>query len=321
MFASTARTTFHPIAPVSSRRDRQRGTSSFVVRATKDVSNLSPGNAHREVREVFSIAAKPATPKPTQESVSVTPWQAFGVGFVASAAIIKAHIQAKSGSKLRRRKSTLRYFDARGAAEVIRTLFAAAELDYEDYRYTFSMDGPKPQICEQHGVDKESGLFDGNLKRLPVLEVNGQCIGQSRAIERFAAKDLGFYGKGPIEGAKIDAYCEHVRDLKDAWTKVRGNPFAPTTAETEEAIAKWYSETMKTWMEKIEACTGEEWAVGKKMSLADITLYVTLTQTFSDVDKAAASYESCPKIASIVQKVGENKGIKSWLETRPDNRF
>lgn len=291
------------------------------MRATKDVSNLSPGNAHREVREVFSIAAKPATPKPTQESVSVAPWQAFGVGFVASAAIIKAHIQAKSGSKLRRRKSTLRYFDARGAAEVIRTLFAAAELDYEDYRYTFSMDGPKPQICEQHGVDKESGLFDGNLKRLPVLEVNGQCIGQSRAIERFAAKDLGFYGKGPIEGAKIDAYCEHVRDLKDAWTKVRGNPFAPTTAETEEAIAKWYSETMKTWMEKIEACTGEEWAVGKKMSLADITLYVTLTQTFSDADKAAASYESCPKIASIVQKVGENKGIKSWLETRPDNRF
>ena len=161
MFASTARTTFHPIAPVSSRRDRQRGTSSVVVRATKDVSNLSPGNAHREVREVFSIAAKPATPKPTQESVSVAPWQAFGVGFVASAAIIKAHIQAKSGSKLRRRKSTLRYFDARGAAEVIRTLFAAAELDYEDYRYTFSMDGPKPQICEQHGVDKESGLFDG----------------------------------------------------------------------------------------------------------------------------------------------------------------
>ena len=134
-----------------------------------------------------------------------------------------------------KKKPTLRYFDAAGAAEVIRTIFAAAEVEYNDYRYTFSMDGPKPQICDQHGVDKESGVFDANLMRLPILEVGSEQIGQSRAIERYVAKDLGLMGKGKIQEAQIDAYCEHIRDLRDAYNKVRGNPFAPATPEIEEA--------------------------------------------------------------------------------------
>ena len=81
-------------------------------------------------------------------------------------------------------------------------------------------------------------MFDANLKRLPVLEVQGEMIGQSRAIERFVAKDLGLMGKGKIDEAKIDAICEHVRDLRDAYQKARGNPFAPPTPEIEEAMAK-----------------------------------------------------------------------------------
>ena len=83
------------------------------------------------------------------------------------------------------------------------------------------MDGPKPQICDQHGVDKENGVFDANLMRLPILEVGSEQIGQSRAIERYVAKDLGLMGKGKIQEAQIDAYCEHIRDLRDAYNKGR----------------------------------------------------------------------------------------------------
>ena len=86
-------------------------------------------------------------------------------------------------------------------------------------------------------------------------------------------------------------------------------------------MAKWYDETMKTWMGKLESVVGDQWCVGKKMSLADIVLYVALTQAFSDAEKAAASYVDCPKVSAIVDKVGENAGIQKWLETRPENRF
>ena len=308
-------------------RSRARDTRSRVVVAARDAEALAPPSTQRGASEVFSIAAKPTKPAPAPVSavktLGVHPAAAFGAGFIASAAIIKAHIKVKGASKLRKRKATLRYFDARGAAEVIRTIFAATNVDYEDYRYTFSMDaGQKPKICEQHGVDKDAGVFDANLKRLPILEFDGQRIGQSRAIERFVAKDLGLMGKGKIEEAEIDAYCEHIRDLREAYQKVRGNPFAPSTPEIDAAKEKWYDETMKQWMEKIENITCENgYAVGNKLSLADIVLYCTLTQAFSDGEKAMASYANCPKISAIVKQVGENEGVINWLATRPDNKF
>lgn len=305
-----------PITIGRTRVDRTR----IVAQSASTSSKLAPPT---KTHEIASIAAKP-TPAPVAQSktIELSAAQAFGIGFIASAGIIKAHISAKSKSKLRKKKPTLRYFDARGAAEVIRTIFAAAEVEYNDYRYTFSMDGPKPQICDQHGVDKESGVFDANLMRLPILEVGSEQIGQSRAIERYVAKDLGLMGKGKIQEAQIDAYCEHIRDLRDAYNKVRGNPFAPATPEIEEAKEKWFAETMPTWMKKIETVTGDNgFAVGDKMSLADIVLYCALTQAFSDADKASASFADCEKISAVLENVGGNKGVQKWLETRPDNKF
>jgi glutathione S-transferase len=307
-----------PITFGRTRVDRTR----IVAQSASTSSKLAPPT---KTHEIASIAAK-TTPAPVTQSraiaIELSAAQAFGIGFIASAGIIKAHISAKSGSKLRKKKPILRYFDARGAAEVIRTIFAAANVEYDDYRYTFSMDGPKPQICDQHGIDKESGVFDANLMRLPILEVGNDRIGQSRAIERYVAKDLGLMGKGKIQEAQIDAYCEHIRDLRDAYNKVRGNPFAPTTPEIEEAKEKWYSDTMKTWMKKIEAVTGDNgFAVGDKVSLADIVLYCALTQAFSDADKAAASFADCEKISAVLENVAANQGVQKWLETRPDNKF
>jgi glutathione S-transferase len=43
-----------------------------------------------------------------------------------------------------------------------------------------------------------------NLDRLPILEVDGVAIGQSKAIERFVAAKVGLLGASPIEAAHID---------------------------------------------------------------------------------------------------------------------
>ena len=321
MFAATLSSLKTPTrCPTSCRRAR----GARVV-AKGSASSLAPQPSHSRVQEVFSIAARkapPPPPPPPKMALSLTPVQAFGAGFVASAALIKAHVKAKGGSILRRNKPTLRYFDARGAAEVIRTIFAVAEVDYIDRRYTFTMNGGKPQVEEQHAIDKDEGMFDANLKRLPILEVNGERLGQSPAIARYIAEDLGMMGKGHIEKAKIDAYCEHIKDMTTAWGKVRGNPFAPSTPEIEAAKATWYDETMKTWMAKLELVTGEGGhAVGKKISLADVVLYVTLTQTFDDGEKAKAAYADCAKINTIIDKIGNSEGVKRWLAARPDNKF
>ena len=161
--------------PLTARPVHRRARVDRTRVVARDASSLSPKKVHERTQEIASIAAKPA-PVPVKKPLfaDVSPAQAFGVGGVLAAAIIKGHIAAKSGSKLRKTRATLRYFDARGAAEVIRTIFAAANVDYDDYRYTFSMDGPKPQIVSSTASIRRRGCSMRILSVLPVLEVKAR---------------------------------------------------------------------------------------------------------------------------------------------------
>ena len=198
----------------------------------RDASSLAPKKVHERTQEIASIAAKPA-PVPVKKPLfaDVSPVQAFGVGGFLAAAIIKGHIAGKIGKHTAQDSSHAALLSTHEARRRSFARFLPRQTSITRIIDTPSLwMGPKPQICEQHGVDKEAGMFDANLKRLPVLEVQGEMIGQSRAIERFVAKDLGLMGKGKIDEAKIDAICEHVRDLRDAYQKARGNPFAAADA-------------------------------------------------------------------------------------------
>jgi glutathione S-transferase len=310
----------------SDRKVRFGGGSIPIEAAKKDAKQLAPkkGNGKQQQQQQQS-AVSSETPEflaVSKDVVSSQPF-AFLVGFVGAIAIIKAHKRDKTNT-LRKKKAVLRYFDAKGAAEVIRTLFAAAECDYEDFRYKFNMVDNKPTIEKQHPLDKERGLFKQNLDRLPILEHSGMSVGQSKTIERYVARDLGLYGKNMAESWRIDAFGEHVRDVKDAWAKVRGNPFAPPDDEQIAKKEKWYDEDMIKWCERLEKVieNGEEgFVVGDKTSLADVVLYVTMTQTFDDAARAEKARENCPKMTKVIENVGNLPGVKTWLASRPENRF
>jgi hypothetical protein len=88
--------------------------------------------------------------------------------------------------------------------------------------------------------------------------VDGQKIGQSSTIARYVANKYGFAGSNDIEAgctscmlfdilviynmnvysALSDMYYEHVRDIKDAYQKVRG--ITDEAAKT-AAMEKWFS--------------------------------------------------------------------------------
>ena len=323
--SSSSRRLGHLLASSSSSK---HSTTKFVIEArnTSSAKQLAPSSKkEKQQRQQRSVPVEAQTPEflmVSKDVVSSQPF-AFFVGFVGAIAIIKAHKRDKTNT-LRKTTAVLRYFDAKGAAEVIRTLFAAAECDYEDFRYKFNMVDNKPKIEKQHPLDKERGLFKQNLDRLPILEHAGMSIGQSKTIERYVARDLGMYGKNMAESWRIDAFGEHVRDAKDAWAKVRGNPFAPPDDEQIAKKEKWYNEDMTKWCERLEKVieNGEEgFVVGDKLSLADVVLYVTMTQTFDDSARAEKARESCPKMNRVIENVGNLPGIKSWLTSRPENRF
>ena len=81
------------------------------------------------------------------------------------------------------------YFDVRGVAERIRYLLAVAGVEYEDFRYplTFGVPGDRSTMSrKEFDAAKAAGDHDVAMGKVPILEVDGVKIPQSKAIERDA---------------------------------------------------------------------------------------------------------------------------------------
>jgi prostaglandin-H2 D-isomerase / glutathione transferase len=212
------------------------------------------------------------------------------------------------------------YFNLRGVVEVSRYMLHMGGAEYEDFRYPFDTSNwAKPEA----DAAKIEGKHDINMGRLPFLEVDGQLVAQSKSIERFVATRFGFYGANDVEAAQIDCVCEHVRDIKDAYQKVRG---IQDKAEKKAGMEKWFGTDLPEWCGKLEkslkiTSTTRGVAVGSKVSLADITIYYWLTFFFDNVEGAKAAHSTCPTISAIVETTGALEKVKEWEATRPDTKM
>lgn len=220
-------------------------------------------------------------------------------------------------------KMKLYYFDIRGLAEVMRLLFAASKTDYEDFRFPISMTTPgdfSTVVREEFDKAKEAGELKAGMGKVPMLEVGGVKVGQSKAIERFVAKKVGMFGANDIQSAQIDALCSNVIDIKDAYKAAK----EAGKDDKEAAMKKWFDETLPEWLAKVEACLPEApgpWLVGDKMSLADVTYYYFLLDPkcfFDDTEGAKKALATCPKLDAACQAVLQDPNVATWVnEKRP----
>ncbi|KAJ8298958.1 hypothetical protein KUTeg_023018 [Tegillarca granosa] len=97
----------------------------------------------------------------------------------------------------------LTYFNIRGRAELTRLVFVASGTNYEDNRIE----------REKWPAIKES-MPQGQL---PILEVDGFVLPQSLAIARFAAKEVGLFGRNNLEQAQADVVVQTCEDLRSNW--------------------------------------------------------------------------------------------------------
>ena len=90
---------------------------------------------------------------------------------------------------------------------------------------------------------------------------------------------------------------------------------------------------------RLEGVVDGAFAVGSSLTLADLLIYNKLAETLADKDKprpdfpadrsepfgnaeaTAAALKEYPKIASILESVKANPGVKQWLETRGKQMF
>jgi glutathione S-transferase len=205
------------------------------------------------------------------------------------------------------------YFNVKGLAEPARMIFAAAgNKEYEDFRYPYDL---KTSAKPEFDADAAAGKFNHTLGQVPVLEVDGKLsFGQSKAIERYLARQFGFWGESEAEGALVDSVCEHVRDLRDAYRKVWMN-----ADEKEKATATrtFVEKELPEWLKAIEGSLSgaNGYSVGAATSLADILLF----QLFLDVlpPEATSVLQAHKKLAAIHGRIAGCSRIQDWIKRRP----
>merc|ERR1712166_626082 len=240
-------------------------------------------------------------------------------------------------------KFQLTYFDGRGLAEVPRMLLALSGrfpgAGFDDVRMTGDM----------FSQMKGSGSLAKNLNRAPVLNHNGDVIGQSSAISRYLANKLGFMGETDSAAAQIDAMCEHLIDLKAAYSK--HFPYGKTLSaeERKSAEAIWFTtpstpafqgkhsrdhgERQLQWfLDQVETfLPGDGHTYGGRPSLADAYFYNMLAEHAPELgakgepfgnqaatDKVLAQY---PKLSAVVQTFKSHPNIQHYLATRVKSGF
>mmetsp|Transcript_41616 Transcript_41616/g.67512 ORF Transcript_41616/g.67512 Transcript_41616/m.67512 type:complete len:218 (+) Transcript_41616:120-773(+) len=209
-------------------------------------------------------------------------------------------------------KYVLTYFPARGRAEIARYLFAIGGIEYTDKRVEF------PEFQKTLKPFTPFG-------QLPVLEVNGVLVSytipQSRAIERFIAKEIGLFGSNNLEAALIDSVVEHFVDVNLAYRKARETDDKNKDTEDKSKAKDEFFEkafpAMLAPLEKFLTENGSGYLVGAKLSLADVVIYFLLTDYFDAKDKVAAILSHLPHLTKLVSTVGAIPALQAHLKSRP----
>ncbi|XP_071954238.1 glutathione S-transferase 1-like [Antedon mediterranea] len=202
----------------------------------------------------------------------------------------------------------LYYFAARGVGETSRLLFAAAEKEYEDFRI----------VPPQWPTLKPKMPFG----QLPVLEVDGEQIPQSRAVENYLAREFGLYGSNKQEKATIDVVCEVARELKMHlslifYAKEDPKERQRLVGELKDKIAPTIMTNLTKYLNK--NTEGHGWFVGNSISYADIVVYAHVEKIVDNIGEDA--FKDYPALKANFKRVASNKGIANWLENRPVTPF
>lgn len=170
------------------------------------------------------------------------------------------------------------------------------------------------RVFPEFAAAQAAGAFP--MGQVPVLEVtkDGKTakLAQSKAIARYVAGVTGLLGATPELSADIDSVCELVGDI----SKDSGD------AKTEEDKAKFMAEGLPKKLATLEALLGEGFAVGGKLSQADVFLYHLATHALGPSafgpgnPPAQEALKASPKVGAIIRAVAANNGVAAWEAAR-----
>ncbi|XP_077165183.1 glutathione S-transferase 3-like [Paroedura picta] len=196
-------------------------------------------------------------------------------------------------------KPKLYYFDGRGKMEPIRWLLAAAGVEFEEEFL---------ETREQY----EKLLQDGDLlfQQVPMVEIDGMKMVQTRAILRYIAAKHNLYGKDLKEQALIDMYVEGTTDLMGL---ILIYPFL-SPEDKKKQLATFTEKATKRYFpvyEKVLNDHGQDFLVGNQLSWADIHLLEAILMV---EEKASDVLPEFPQLQAFKARISNIPTIKKFLE-------
>uniref|UniRef100_A0A8D0XAZ0 Glutathione S-transferase n=1 Tax=Sus scrofa TaxID=9823 RepID=A0A8D0XAZ0_PIG len=196
-------------------------------------------------------------------------------------------------------KPILHYFNGRGRMECIRWLLAAAGVEFEE-----------KFIENPNDLNKLKN--DGSLlfQQVPMVEIDGMKLVQTRAILNYIATKYNLYGKDAKERALIDMYTEGVADLGEMILLL---PLCPPN-EKDAKVASIKEKSTNRYLpafEKVLKSHGQDYLVGNKLSRADIQL-VELLYYVEELDPSLLA--NFPLLKALKTRVSNLPTVKKFLQ-------
>ena len=151
--------------------------------------------------------------------------------------------------------------------------------------------------------------------QLPVIEVDGEIIGQTGAIARYCGKISNLYSNDKINAAKIDQIIDAATDIT--------NLVSPTIREKDEQkkvedrlllknklLPRWFR-----YLENILSESTSDWFVENKMTIADIAMWRLLGWLISGIIDGIPTtiVDSYPKLKNIHTNVHHHPKVQEWM--------
>ena len=194
-------------------------------------------------------------------------------------------------------------------AEVLRVSLFISNIPFEDVR-----------ISREEFINMiKTGYLPNGKKvpfhQLPVIEVDGEIIGQTGAIARYCGKISNLYSNDNINAAKIDQIIDAATDItnlvsptireKDEQKKVEDRLFLKN-----KLLPRWFR-----YLENILSESTSDWFVENKMTIADIAMWRLLGWLISGIIDGIPTtiVDSYPKLKNIHTNVHHHPKVQEWM--------
>jgi glutathione S-transferase len=197
----------------------------------------------------------------------------------------------------------LTYFNLRARAELSRLILAYAGVEYEDIRVDQSR-------WPEH---KPSTPFG----QLPILEVDGVTLCQSKTIARFLATKFGIAGKTDLEKAQVDMIADCIEDIYAPTIRLFSEKDPAKQAELKDKFQKETLPTSLGLLEKLLKSNkgGDGYFVGDSLTWVDIGFTDFLS--WLNALEIVVPLNDNPKLKSLKERVESVPKIAEWIKNRP----